>query len=102
MSQPLPNTPPENPPAPPPAPPTPPNPPSPAPAPPRTPDSGHGNPFNAEQAFRTLTDAITALPEQLVNGVREAGQAAPPAPVVNPPAEQTVKKRGFAEWWFTK
>lgn len=100
MSQPIPNENPENPPAPPPASPAPPVPASPAPTPPRSPD---GNPFNAEAAFRQLTDSLNALPEKLVNGVREAGQAAPPAPVVNTPeAKQESKKGGFANWWFNK
>lgn len=92
---------PENPPAPPPPSPAPPHQGSPAPTPPRTPD---GNPFNAEQAFRTLTDTLNALPEKLVNGVREAGQAAPPAPVVNTPeAAKDTKNEGgtkLAKWWF--
>lgn len=100
MSQPIPENNPESQTAPPPPSPPAPVPASPAPTPPRSPD---GNPFNAEQAFRTLNDTLSALPEQLVNGVREAGQAAAPAPVVNPPAEsQAAKKRTFAEWWFTK
>lgn len=99
MSQPLPNEPPETPAAPPPAPPAAPPPASPAAPPPRSPD---GNPFNAEQAFRSLTETLNALPEKLVNGVREAGQAAPPAPVVNKPQEEKPKGNKLANWWFNK
>lgn len=92
----------ENPPAPPPAPPAAPPPPAPAAPPPAAPAGSGGNPFNAEAAFRQLSDTLNALPEKLVNGVREAGQAAPPAPVVNPPAQEKAQKKGFADWWFNK
>lgn len=94
------------------------------------------NPFHqraqAQQAggdFSPLLDAINALPERLVNAVRESAPQ-PPAPVVNPPqqagnaatgqqgsgeagqpgsgasgkqgSEESPRKKTFAEKWFTK
>lgn len=108
MSQPVPENSPESQPAtPPPAPPA--TPPATAPAPhPGSgaaphPRSGADNPFSVEAAIRGIHDTLNALPEKLVNGVREAGQAAAPAPVVNPPQEtQESKRKSFGEWWFTK
>lgn len=102
MSEPQ-NQPPPNPPAPDPSPP-----PAPAPAQPAAPAapvpasgaSSAGNVFHAENAFRQLYDAVNSLPEKLVNAAREA---APPAPVVNPPdPSQTNSRKTFGEWWFTK
>lgn len=85
-------------------PPAPPPPPTPAPAPPPSPAPPHprsGDGSDVSAGLQRVYDAVMALPEQLVNGVREAGQAAPPAPVVNPPVEPS-KKRTFADWWFGK
>jgi len=71
--------------------------------------------------FSPLLDAINALPERLVNAVRES-QPQPPAPVVNPPAQpgnaatgqqspgeaqhrgsgEAQQKKTFAERWFSR
>ena len=77
----------------------PPTPATPEPPQPRSSGTG-GNPFNAEAAFRQLSDTLTALPEKLVDAVRETGTVNPPAPVVNPPATETAKKKTFGDWWF--
>lgn len=97
MSEPLPENQPAAPAASPPAAPAAPVPSAPAAPPPRSTDAGV---FNAEQAFATLNSTLAALPEKLVNGVREAGQAAAPAPVVNPPEQTAAKRRTFGDWWF--
>lgn len=119
MSQPLPNQPQENPDAPPQATPPAPQQGNPAPTPPASPvppqqgnDAprhrriGDDNPF-AGDAVRTIQDAISALPEKIVDAVREV---TPPAPVVNTPkngdtntGENTRSgRRSFADWWFNK
>jgi hypothetical protein len=81
--------------------PAPPNPPIPESTPPRSGDSSRER-FDAAAAFERLSNTVTALPEQIVNAVRETGAVNPPAPVVNPPAAETIKKRTFADWWFSK
>lgn len=78
---------------------------------------GDANSFSVQAALQGISDALTALPERVVDGVREAGQAAPPAPVVNTPQPTnsptpgnatananagTAKRRTFGEWWFGK
>jgi hypothetical protein len=105
--------------APPPSAPASPVPAAPAATPPAAPTApvarvGDANAFSVEAALRGISETLTALPERLVNGVREAGQAAPPPPVVNtpqpsnsPPAagqavNQPAKRRTFGEWWFGK
>lgn len=77
----------------------PPNPPAPESTLPRSGDSSRER-FDAAAAFERLSNSLTALPEQVVNAVRETGAVNPPAPVVNPPPAETTKKRTFADWWF--
>lgn len=114
MSQPLPDNTEQTPAAPQPATPAPPTPaPTAPPSPPPT-AARPDNPFSVEQTLRSIADTLAALPERVVNGVREAGQASPPPPVVNtpqptnqPPAgasaqTATAKKRTFGDWWFNK
>jgi len=119
MSQPLPNPPQTNPDNPPQGTPPAPQQGTPAPAPPAAPVPpqqgndgtrhrriGDDNPF-AGDAMRTIHDAISALPERIVDAVREV---APPPPVVNTPknagentGENTgTRRRTFADWWFNK
>lgn len=107
MSQPLPETqnpetqPANTPPPAPPAAPASPQPASPAPAPPASPEPARRRIGDAQDAaFQNIYDAISALPEKIVDAVREV---TPPAPVVNKPEEtQGTKRRSFADWWFGK
>lgn len=55
-----------------------------------------------------LLGAISALPEKIVNSIREATPPPPPAPVepkketpVEKPAESTpAQSKSFTDWWF--
>lgn len=87
--------------------------------PPQNPFQQRAQYQNQGTDFSPLLDAINALPERLVNAVRESAPQ-PPAPVVNPPAQpgnaatgqqgsgeaqqrgsgEGQQKKTFAEKWF--
>lgn len=97
-------------------PPSPPPPPPPPPAQqPMFPAAQHQQTPSISQADgAAIMNAMAALPERIVNGIREATQAAaPPPPKAEPPKQETVKveppkndptppnaPKSFAEWWF--
>lgn len=71
------------------------------------------NPSNADMSafFKSVTDAVAAIPERIVDAMREANPKPDPVtPPVNPgtegvttpPPGEKVKGRSFADKWFGK